>query len=315
MLPDWELEETFERVAGHGISALELRVRRQPAGQPGAQLLGPSRRRREPGQLPAESAGHPRRGGAHRRARVRPAPRLWVDGQQVVDAVLDGAHAIDPEAPPMVRLTPPGYDRTRPYGAQFAAVRAGIERLLPQARARGVKLLYEIHVGTVAMSAARAHALLDGLDSAHVGAIFDIPNMSRVALEDTRQGMELLGPYLSYCQHRRIAPGPRRLRRARAAAVELGFLFPRRRHRRHPAGNRRPARRGLRRLPLHRGLQRARRRHQAGRGRRLPAPPALKRIVSAWRGRPVRIAAALNVHEETQGFVTGGLLPGNECHR
>ena len=127
------------------------------------------------------------------------APRLWVDNQEVVGTVLDGAHAIDPEAPPMVRLSPPGYDRTRPYAEQFAAVRAGIERLLPQARARGVKLLYEIHVGTVAMSAARAHALLDGLDSAHVGAIFDLPNMSRVALEDTRQGMELLGPHLAYC--------------------------------------------------------------------------------------------------------------------
>ncbi len=99
----------------------------------------------------------------------------------------------------MVRLSPPGYDRTRPYAEQFAAVREGIERLLPQARARSVKLLYEIHVGTVAMSAARAHALLDGLDSACVGAIFDLPNMSRVALEDTRQGMELLGPHLAYC--------------------------------------------------------------------------------------------------------------------
>ena len=199
MLPDWELEETFERVAGHGISALELRVRDNPPGSPAPSYWGRHVADVSPAnflqKVPAIRAAAARTG-----VRVCAlAPRLWVDGQQVVDAVLDGAHAIDPEAPPMVRLTPPGYDRTRPYGAQFAAVRAGIERLLPQARARGVKLLYEIHVGTVAMSAARAHALLDGLDSAHVGAIFDIPNMSRVALEDTRQGMELLGPYLSYC--------------------------------------------------------------------------------------------------------------------
>ena len=199
MLPDWELEETFERVAGHGIAAVELRVRDNPPGNPAPSYWGRHLADVSPANLqhkvPAIRAAAARTG-----VRVCAlAPRLWVDNQEVVDAVLDGAHAIDPEAPPMVRLSPPGYDRTRPYAEQFAAVRGGIERLLPQARARGVKLLYEIHVGTVAMSAARAHALLDGLDSAHVGAIFDLPNMSRVALEDTRQGMELLGPDLAYC--------------------------------------------------------------------------------------------------------------------
>ena len=199
MLPDWELEETFERVAGHGLAAVELRVRDNPPGNPAPSYWGRHLADVSPANLrhkvPAIRAAAARTG-----VRVCAlAPRLWVDNQEVVDSVLDGAHAIDPEAPPMVRLSPPGYDRTRPYAEQFAAVREGIERLLPQARARGVKLLYEIHVGTVAMSAARAHALLDGLDSAHVGAIFDLPNMSRVALEDTRQGMELLGPYLAYC--------------------------------------------------------------------------------------------------------------------
>ena len=199
MLPDWELEETFERVAGHGIAALELRVRDNPPGNPAPSYWGRHVADVSPAnflqKVPAIRAAAARTG-----VRVCAlAPRLWVDDQDVVDAVLAGAHAIDPEAPPMVRLNPPGYDRGRPYAEQFAAVRAGIERLLPQARAAGVKLLYEIHVGTVAMSTGRAHALLDGLDSAHVGAIFDIPNMSRVALEDTRQGMELLGPYLAYC--------------------------------------------------------------------------------------------------------------------
>ena len=199
MLPDWELEETFERVAGHGLAALELRVRDNPPGNPAPSYWGRHLADVSPANLqhkvPAIRAAAARTG-----VRVCAlAPRLWVDNQELVDAVLDGAQAIDPEAPPMVRLSPPGYDRTRPYAEQFAAVREGIERLLPQARARGVKLLYEIHVGTVAMSAARAHALLDGLDSAHVGAIFDLPNMSRVALEDTRQGMELLGPHLAYC--------------------------------------------------------------------------------------------------------------------
>ena len=198
-LPDWELDETFERLASHGIAALELRVRDNPPGDPAPSFWG----RHLAGVSPANFLRKvPAIRAAVARTGVRVcalAPRLWVDQPEVMEAVLAGAHAIDPAAPPMVRLSPPGYDRSRPYGAQFAAVREGIERLLPQAQERGVKLLYEIHVGTVAMSAARAHALLDGLDSAHVGAIYDLPNMARVALEDTRQGMELLGPYLTYC--------------------------------------------------------------------------------------------------------------------
>ena len=278
MLPDWELEETFERVAGHGLAAVELRVRDNPPGNPAPSYWGRHLADVSPANL-QEKVPAIRAAAARTGVRVCAlAPRLWVDNQEVVDAVLDGAHAIDPEAPPMVRLSPPGYDRTRPYTEQFGAVRAGIERLLPQARARGVKLLYEIHVGTVAMSAARAHALLDGLDSAHVGAIFDLPNMSRVALEDTRQGMELLGPPPRLLPHRRLAAGRRRQRRTRATPVELGVLSPRRGNRQHPAGARRPARRGLLRLPLHRGLQRARRRHQAGPRQHLPPPPAFRVI-------------------------------------
>ncbi|MBT4498136.1 MAG: sugar phosphate isomerase/epimerase, partial [Gemmatimonadetes bacterium] len=63
----------------------------------------------------------------------------------------------------------------------------------------GIKVLYEIHVGTVAVSCSRTNELLRDLDPDHIGAIYDIPNMIRVGLEDSRMGMELLGPYLAHC--------------------------------------------------------------------------------------------------------------------
>ena len=199
MLPDWDLDETFDRLAGHGIDAVELRVRDNPPGDPKPSFWGRHVADVSPAnfldKVPAIRAAAERTG-----VRVCTlAPRLWPDNPRVVDAVLAGAQAIDPDAPPMVRLNPPPYDRARPYREQFAAVRRGIEGLLPHTRELGIKLLYEIHVGTVAMSAGRAHALLDGLDPDAIGAIFDLPNMSRVALEDTRQSLDLLGPYLAYC--------------------------------------------------------------------------------------------------------------------
>ena len=40
MLPDWKLEATFERVAGHGLAALELRVRDNPPGNPAPSYWG-----------------------------------------------------------------------------------------------------------------------------------------------------------------------------------------------------------------------------------------------------------------------------------
>ena len=199
MLPDWDLDETFDRLAAYGIEAVELRVRDNPPGDPAPSFWGRHVADVSPANV-LDKVPAIRSAAARTGVRVCTlAPRLWPDKPEVVDAVLAGAHAIDPAAPPMVRLSPPGYDRTRPYREQFAAVRRGIEELLPRTQELGIKLLYEIHVGTVAMSAGRAYALLDGLDPDAVGAIFDVPNMSRVALEDTRQSLDLLGPYLAYC--------------------------------------------------------------------------------------------------------------------
>ena len=199
MLPDWDLDETFDRLAAYGIEAVELRVRDNPPGDPAPSFWGRHVADVSPANV-LDKVPAIRSAAARTGVRVCTlAPRLWPDKPEVVDAVLAGAHAIDPATPPMVRLSPPGYDRARPYREQFAAVRLGIEELLPRTQELGIKLLYEIHVGTVAMSAGRAHALLDGLDPDAVGAIFDVPNMSRVALEDTRQSLDLLGPYLAYC--------------------------------------------------------------------------------------------------------------------
>ena len=103
MLPDWDLDETFDRLATYGIAAVELRVRDNPPGNPAPSFWGRHVADVSPAnvldKVPAIRAAAARTG-----VRVCTlAPRLWPDKPEVVDAVLAGAHAIDPAAPPMVR--------------------------------------------------------------------------------------------------------------------------------------------------------------------------------------------------------------------
>ena len=127
------------------------------------------------------------------------APSVLLGQDEVLEKIFKGAAAIDPDHPPMIRVGAARHDRTKPYVPQFLEARAGYARLAETARPYGIKILYEIHVGTVAVSCSRAVELLRDLDPDHIGAIYDVPNMLRVGLEESRMGVELLGPYLAHC--------------------------------------------------------------------------------------------------------------------
>ncbi len=200
MLPRWTLDETFDRLAEYGYDAVELRCRYNPddaSAEPsfwGRHLSDVS-----PDNVVAKAE---QIRAAVQRSGVRVAalaPSVTYEKTDVVIKLFTGALAIDPENPPLIRIGAPGQDRDRPYLPQFAEARAGFANLTELAREYGVKVVYEIHVGTVAVSAARTLELLRDLDPEHIGAIYDVPNMLRVGIEDSRMGLELLGPYLAHC--------------------------------------------------------------------------------------------------------------------
>jgi sugar phosphate isomerase/epimerase len=200
MLPRWGLEETFERLAAHGYQAVELRCRYNPddpAAEPsfwGRHLadVSPDNVVQLAPRIRAAAAAT-----GVRVAALAPAVQLGQEGE--LAKLLRGATAIDPERPPMIRVGAARYDRAQPYLPQFDAARAGYAALLAMSQPFGAKILYEIHVGTIAVSCSRARELLRDLDPVGIGAIYDIPNMVRVGLEDSRMGMEVLGPYLAHC--------------------------------------------------------------------------------------------------------------------
>jgi len=136
------------------------------------------------------------------------APNFTYEDTETVEKIFKGALAIDPNHPPLIRVGAQRHDRTLPYQPQFLSARAGFANLVETAREYGVKIIYEIHVGTIAVSCSRTLELLKDLDPAHIGAIFDVPNMIKVGIEDTRMGLELLGPYLAHCHIGNARPEP-----------------------------------------------------------------------------------------------------------
>jgi len=200
MLPRWGLDETFDKLRACGFEGIELRVRPNP-DDPNVEPSFWGRHLADVGPANVMAKVPAIRAAAARTGIKVVSFSPWTKPSDVstTEALFRAAVAVDPDRPAMVRLDVARYDRDKPYRPQFDAAKRELEGAAARAKPFGVKVLYEIHAGTVAMSATRAASLLDGLDPVHVGAIYDIPNMSRVGLEDTRQGMDALGPYLAHC--------------------------------------------------------------------------------------------------------------------
>ena len=200
MLPRWDLETTFTKLAEHGYEGIELRCRFNP-DDPNAEPANWGRHLTDvsPDNI-LDKAAEIRELSQKTGVRVAAlAPNFTYDQTDIIEKIFAGAKAIDANNPPLIRIGAQRHDRTKPYINQFLAARAGFANLVDIARDHGVKVIYEIHVGTIAVSAARTIELLRDFDPNHIGAIWDVPNMIRVGLEDSKMGLELLGPYLAHC--------------------------------------------------------------------------------------------------------------------
>jgi len=97
-----------------------------------------------------------------------------------------------------IRLGVHGYDRTRPYPELFDEQRRYLREAEGLCGEFGVKGLIELHHFTIASSASAAYRLLEGLDPAAIGALYDPGNLVFEGFENYRMGMEILGPYLAH---------------------------------------------------------------------------------------------------------------------
>ena len=202
MLPRWTLDQTFDKLAEHRYDGVELRCRYNPENTSAPlsrSFWGPHISGIDPDNI-VERAAEIRAAATRTGLRVVAlAPQCRLGEDEHVDKLLAGAGAIDPDAPPMIRIQALPYDRSQPYAPQFEAARAGFAAVAERAGRFGVRILYEIHAGTLAVTASRTLELLRDIDPVTIGAIYDVPNMVVTGLEDTRMGLQLLGPYLAHC--------------------------------------------------------------------------------------------------------------------
>jgi sugar phosphate isomerase/epimerase len=99
---------------------------------------------------------------------------------------------------PLIRVGTPRWDGKSKYDALFKATRAQYQKTAKLAEKAGVKTCLETHMGIITPSASSARRLFEGINPKAVGVIYDPGNMVTEGYEETKMGLEILGPYLAH---------------------------------------------------------------------------------------------------------------------
>lgn len=84
------------------------------------------------------------------------------------------------------------------YPEMFETLKEGNKSLLPLLKKYNVRLMIEVHHGTVNASPSSAYRMMEGLDPEYYGLIFDPGNMVFEGHEDYLKSIQLMGPYLAH---------------------------------------------------------------------------------------------------------------------
>lgn len=209
-LPEWTPEQAVQRLAAQGWDGIEFRVvDAPPAG---------------PDQAPGFWSGNRCTVGLSEFAERAPQLARMVAGAGLglpsvgayptcdqpadVELALRGTAALGAA---VVRVRTPALG-SAPYPELFDRARRLFPTIADRAGELGVKVVVELHHGTVVSSPSAALRLLDGLDPAHIGVLHDVGNMLAEGNEDVLSGLQMLGPYLAHVhvKNGQWSPGPPR---------------------------------------------------------------------------------------------------------
>ncbi len=98
----------------------------------------------------------------------------------------------------IVKVDVSPYDVRDPYEPLLAHACENWTALVPLAREYGIKTVAEVHPKIVCHSPSAMRRMLEGLDPAWVGAIYDPGNMVFEGWEDPWEAVDILGPYLAH---------------------------------------------------------------------------------------------------------------------
>lgn len=195
-LPEWTPEQALAILAEQGWDGVEWRVLDAPAAAPGVPpSFWSGNRCTIPlttfPALAAELAARTVEAGLG-----TPGVGAYARCHDLdeVDLALAGTAAL---GAPQVRIRVPDLG-SGPYRDVFAATRLEYAEVARRAAAHGVKALVETHHATLVSSPSAALRLIDGLDPASVGVLYDIGNQLCEGGENVLAGLEMLGPYLAH---------------------------------------------------------------------------------------------------------------------
>lgn len=197
MLPHLDLQQTCKLLSNLGFDGLELRVRRLPpekandAPSPWGRHLtdvSPDNILERADEVKGALADHGLELAGFASA---------CDASDLEHAKLlaEGAQAI---GSPCIRLGCRGYNKTVNYHELYAEAVENYGNALEVTRPYGVKVLVEMHGGTIHPSASLAHRIVSNFDAKDIGVIYDPQNMVVDGFETIQLATELLGDYLAH---------------------------------------------------------------------------------------------------------------------
>ncbi len=197
MLPEWDKETTVKKLKAYGYDGVEWRVTNtKPEVKNDAPSYWGNNKCTVELDTILEKAGD---------------IKAMCDGAGIEVAALAGYHRFDDFAStekmleaakimgaPIIRTGSPRYDGSVHFDKLFKEGRAAWEKNEKLSKKYGVKCCLETHMGLITASASGSRRLLDGLDPKCVGVIYDPGNMVTEGYEETRMGLQILGPYLAH---------------------------------------------------------------------------------------------------------------------
>lgn len=210
MLPHLDLRQTCKLLSDLGFDGIELRVRRLA---PAKANEAPSPWGRHvtdvsPDNILERAEEIKSVVAEHGLALAGFASACGADEPEHIRLLAEGAVAV---GCPAIRLSCRGYDGSVNYHELYDEAVTNYEKALEITRPHGVKVLVEMHGGTIHPSASLAHRIVSIFDAKDIGVLYDPQNMVVDGFETIQLALELLGDYLAHIHvgaHRPIPNEP-----------------------------------------------------------------------------------------------------------
>jgi sugar phosphate isomerase/epimerase len=194
-MPEYEPMAAMEKLAKLGYDGIEWRVIDDRGDRTKPSFWSGNRTSLSARQIPDE--GDAIVAKARALGLEMPSLGAYIDSTDLDDVELHFRAAVKLGAK-SVRVSPGAYDRKGPrYRDQMRTARERYARVAEIAKQHDVRALIETHMGLLTPTVVAARAVLEGLDPAAVGIMWDPANQVTEGLETYEMALDCAGEYLA----------------------------------------------------------------------------------------------------------------------